>query len=72
MEAYQQYELGLILICQGKRLIQDALTHGVLMSIFRTLNRRGNNPITALVSALWEYVRTGPLPPFPPVVTSEE
>ncbi|MFB3786736.1 MAG: hypothetical protein ACE15F_10235 [bacterium] len=56
----------------GNRSDQGALTHGVLMSIFRTLKRRGYHPITTLVSALREYVRTGHLPPFPPVITSEE
>ena len=43
----------------------------VLMTIFNTL-RGGYNPITTLVSALREFVRTGHLPPFPPVRTSEE
>ena len=51
---------------------EGALTQGVLMTVFRTLKRRGYNPIATLVSALREYVRTGHLPPFPPVSTSEE
>jgi len=48
------------------------LTQGILMTVFRTLKRRGYNPIATLVAALREYVRTGHLPPFPPVRTSEE
>ena len=59
-------------IMYGNRSDEGALTQGVLMSIFRTLKRRGYNPIVTLVSALREYVRTGHLPPFPPVITSEE
>ena len=59
-------------IIYGNRSDEGALTQGVLMSIFRTLKRRGYNPIATLVAALREYVRTGHLPPFPPVITSEE
>ncbi len=59
-------------IMYGNRSDQGTLTQGVLMSIFRTLKWRGYNPIATLDSALREYVRTGYLPPFPPVLTSEE
>ena len=59
-------------IMYGNRSDEGALTQGVLMTIFRTLKRRGYNPISILVSALQEYVRTGHLSPFPPVRTSEE
>ncbi len=55
----------------GHRSDQGALTQGVLMSLFRTLKRRGYNPIAILVAAQREYDRTGHLPPFPPVITSE-
>ncbi|HOL94194.1 MAG TPA: transposase [bacterium] len=58
-------------IMYGNRSDEGALTQGVLMSIFRTLKRRGYNPIATLVAALREYVRTGHLPPFPPVSTSD-
>ncbi|MFB3788973.1 MAG: hypothetical protein ACE15F_21650 [bacterium] len=60
------------IVIPGTRSVQGALDQGVLMSIFRTLKRRGYNPIATLVSTLREYVRTGHLPLFPPVVTSEE
>ncbi len=59
-------------IMYGNRSDEGALTQGVLMTVFRTLKRRGYNPITTLVSALREFVRTGHLSPFPPIRTSEE
>ena len=59
-------------IMYGNRSDEGALTQGVLMTVFRTLKRRGYNPISILVSALQGYVRTGHLSPFPPVRTSEE
>ncbi len=58
-------------IMYSNRSDQGALTQGVLMSIFRPLKRRDYNPIGILFSALREYLRTGHLPPFPPVSTSE-
>jgi len=42
-----------------------ALTHSILMTVFRTLKRRGHNPVDTLVEALREYVATGALPPLP-------
>jgi len=57
-------------IIYGNRSKDGALTQSVLMTVFRTLKRRGYNPITTLVSSLGEYIRTGNLPPFPPVITS--
>jgi len=59
-------------IMYGNRSDEGVLTQGVLMTVFRTLKRHGYNPIATLVAALREYVRTGHLPPFPPVRTSEE
>ncbi len=59
-------------VIQGTHSERGAETQAGLMSILRTLKRRGDNPITILVAALREYVRTGHLPPFPPVITSEE
>lgn len=54
----------------GNRSEKGALTQSVLMTVFRTLKRRGYNPIDTLVSALAAYIRTGQLPPFPPKITS--
>jgi len=59
-------------IVYSNRSDEGALTQGILMTVFRSLKRRGYNPIATLVSALREFVRTGRLPPFPPVRTSEE
>lgn len=57
-------------VIYGNHSKDGALTQSVLMTVFRTLKRRGYNPITTLVSALADYVRTGTLPPFPPPITS--
>ncbi len=59
-------------IMYGHRSGQGALIHGGLMSQFHALKRRGYNPIATLVSSLRESVRTERLPPFPPVITSDE
>jgi len=59
-------------IMYGNRSDPGALTQAMLMSLFRTLKRRGYNPIASLVSALRVFVRTGHRPPFPPVINSEE
>ena len=58
-------------IIYGNRSKNGALTQSVLMTVFRTLKRRGYNPIQTLVSALQEYIRTGQLPPFPSLITSD-
>ncbi|MEW6238118.1 MAG: transposase [Candidatus Omnitrophota bacterium] len=58
-------------IIYSNRSKKGALTQSVLMTIFRTLKRRGYNPIQTLVAALREYIRTGHLPPFPPFLTSD-
>ena len=57
-------------VIYGNHSANGALTQSVLMTVFRTLKRRGYNPITTLVSALSDYIRTGILPPFPPDTTS--
>jgi transposase len=44
---------------------EGALTQAVLMSIFRTLKRRGHDPIQTVVNAVREYLKSGVLPPFP-------
>ncbi len=59
-------------IIYGNRSDEGALTQGILMTVLRTLKRRVYNPIATLVAALQEFVRTGHLPSFPPVSTSEE
>src|SRR5512142_848869 len=42
-----------------------AETHAVLLSVFRTLKQRGHNPISAVLNAVRDYLRTGKLPPLP-------
>jgi transposase len=42
-----------------------AETQAVLMSVFRTLKRRGHNPISTALEAVRGYLRTGQLPPLP-------
>jgi len=49
----------------GNRSEKGASCQAVLMSIYRTLKRRGLNPIDTVVDALREYVKNGSLPPLP-------
>ena len=44
---------------------EGAETQAVLMSVFRTLKRRGHNPVTTTLEAVRSYLRTGQLPPLP-------
>jgi len=57
-------------IIYGNRSDKGAVTQSVLMTILRTLKRRGFNPIDTLVNALHEYISTGTLPSFPTINTS--
>jgi len=40
-------------------------TRSVPMSVFRTLKRRGHNPVSAVLAAVRSHLRTGQLPPLP-------
>ncbi|WP_197525515.1 IS66 family transposase [Pseudobythopirellula maris] len=42
-----------------------AHTQAVLMTVFRTLKRRGHNPLGALTQAVAHYAATGQLPNIP-------
>jgi transposase len=42
-----------------------AVTQSVLMSVFRTLKQRGYDPVSAVLEAVRNYLRTGLLPPLP-------
>jgi transposase len=44
---------------------EGAATQAIYMTLFRTLKRRGHNPVETVVNALKQYVATGELPPFP-------
>ncbi|MCA9443708.1 MAG: transposase [Candidatus Omnitrophica bacterium] len=48
---------------------EGALVHSIMMTVFRTLKRKGLNPVDTLVDALREYVSTGRLPPLPKATT---
>lgn len=50
---------------QGNQSDRGAVTSAVLMSVFRTLRKRGLDPLTEIVSALRHYTLRGTLPPLP-------
>ena len=49
----------------GNRSDQGADTQAILMSIFRTIKKRGHHPIQTITNALATYIQTGQLPPLP-------
>lgn len=55
----------------GNQSEQGAATRGVLMSVLRTLAKRGLDPLETIVDALRAYATTGTLPPMPEKVCSE-
>ncbi|AWM41507.1 hypothetical protein C1280_33910 [Gemmata obscuriglobus] len=50
---------------------RGARTRSVLMSVVRTLKRRGLDPMSTVVDALRSYATTGTLPPLPEKASSE-
>jgi transposase len=50
---------------QSNRSDKGATTQAVLMSIYRTLKLRGQDPVQTVAAALRTYVATGQLPPLP-------
>ena len=46
-------------------------TRAVLMTVYRTLKRRGHDPLQVLTDALRAYAATGQLPPLPDKIGSE-
>ena len=50
---------------QSNRSEAGANVQAILMSVYRTLRLRGQDPLETIVDALREYVRTGSLPPLP-------
>jgi hypothetical protein len=54
----------------GSQSVRGASTRGVLMSVFRTLHRRGLDPLAAVEHALRTYAATGQLPPLPAAKSS--
>jgi transposase len=55
----------------GNRSRHGADCQAVLMSVFRTLKQRGQDPIRTVVTALEQYLLTGQLPPLPAKITSD-
>ncbi len=55
----------------GSQSEQGAATRGVLMSVLRTLKKRGLDPLHTILDALHTYAATGTLPPLPEKVSSE-
>jgi transposase len=54
----------------GSQSVRGASTRGVLMSVFRTLHRRGLDPLATTEHALRTYAATGALPPLPAIKCS--
>jgi hypothetical protein len=50
---------------QSNRSDKGAMTQAVLMSIYRTLKLRGQDPVATVATALRTYTATGHLPPLP-------
>jgi len=50
---------------QSNRSDKGATTQAVLMSVYRTLKLRGQNPLATITTALATYLTTNQLPPLP-------
>jgi transposase len=55
----------------GNRSDQGADVQAILMSVFFTLKKRGHNPVHTIYDALKTYLKTGQLPPLPPIAAAE-
>lgn len=55
----------------GNQSEAGAWTRAVLMSVLRTLKKRGLDPLQTILAALWGYATTDTLPPLPENVSSE-
>jgi transposase len=54
----------------GNQSTRGARTRAILMTIYRTLKKRGLEPLQATLNALQAYSQTGKLPPLPDKITS--
>ncbi len=52
-------------ISQSNRSEKGAAVQAVLMSVYRTLKPRGDEPLATIASALRAYLTRGELPPLP-------
>jgi transposase len=57
-------------VSQGNRSVRGAHTRAVLMTIYRTLKKRGLDPLLVAVEALRAYATTGQLPSLPEKIAS--
>ena len=57
-------------VSQGNRSERGAQTRAVLMTIYRTLKKRGLEPLQVTLDALRSYATTGRLPPLPEKIAS--
>jgi hypothetical protein len=55
----------------GNQSERGADTRAVLMTVYRTLKRRGHDPLKVLTAALRTYAATGQFPPLPDKIASE-
>jgi hypothetical protein len=55
----------------GNMSDRGARTRAVLMTVYRTLKRRGLDPLSVIVEALRTYTASGQLPPLPDKIASE-
>jgi transposase len=55
----------------GNQSERGAGTRAVLMTVYRTLKRRGHDPLQIIAAALRTYAATGQLPPLPDKSSSE-
>jgi len=55
----------------GNQSEPAAATRGVLMSVLRTLKKRGLDPLPTILDALRNYAANGALPPLPDKISSE-
>jgi transposase len=55
----------------GSQSEPGAWTRAVLMSVCRTLKKRGQDPLQTILDALRTYTATGTLPPLPEQTSSE-
>jgi transposase len=55
----------------GNQSERGCETRAILMTIFRTLKRRGLEPLAVMADALRTYTTTGQLPPLPDKISSE-
>ena len=55
----------------GNQSERGADTRAILMTIYRTLKRRGHDPLPVIADALRNYTATGQLPPLPDKIASQ-